>query len=294
MTAGERMLRVAGGWREPVQFDEMRGRFRPVPVGQLVAIIAARLPSHMRSGIGLAQGRDGYWARFHGLPLRSVFQPIVAGGDGATIGHQGLVRCGSERLLSPWPLFSRAAASADPDWLVALDRLCRTLHAANYFAEAAADQRLFLAVQPGLVTAVARDHGEVFAGILRRMGIAPDRVTIQLPSAGDMTAAHLRAVGESFLARGFSLAIDPRSAGLLAAAGLDFSRPVLVKIKLTGQAVIEPLEPLLAECRRLRRPVWAAGIENEAMLALARAAGCDLLQGFALGRPGPELRTVYA
>lgn len=294
MTARERILRVDGEWRDPARFDYVRGRFRPVPVGQLVAIIAARLPSHMRSGIGLALGRDGYWARFHGLPLRSVFQPVVAGGDGTTIGHQGLVRCGAERLLSPWPLFSQAAANADPDWLVALDRLCRTLHAANYFAEAAADQRLFLTVQPGLVTAVARDHGEVFAGILRRMGIAPGRVTIELPSTLDMTAARLCAVGESFLARGFSLAIDPRSAGLLTAAGLDFSRPVLVKIKLTGLAVIEPLAPLLAECRRLRRPVWAAGIENEAMLALARAAGCNLLQGFALGRPASISGAAYA
>ena len=100
------------------------------PIGQLVTIITARLPSHTRSGIGLSARHDGYEGRFHRLTLASVFQPIVAPATGQTMGHEGFVRCGGDRPLSPWSLFSLAASNADPDWLVALDRLCRTLHAA--------------------------------------------------------------------------------------------------------------------------------------------------------------------
>lgn len=259
-------------------------------LGQLVAIITARLPSHTRVGIGLAVRRDSFEGRFHRLSLNSVFQPIQASTSGEVLGHEAFVRCGEDRGLSPWSLFSLAAGNADADWLVALDRLCRTLHAANYFTAAAPTQRLFLSVQPGLVAAVARDHGAVFAGILRLMGIASQRVVIQLPGSINGDAASLLPVAESFLARGFGLALQHTghaSVALAAALGA----PVFIKICPARLRRPTALGRVVADCRQhgLTTIVKNLGTADEA--SRARAAGADFLQGFAIGRPDRSVAT---
>jgi EAL domain-containing protein (putative c-di-GMP-specific phosphodiesterase class I) len=45
---------------------------------------------------------------------------------------------------------------------------------------------------------------------------------------------------------------------------------------------------------RLDMAVCAEGVETEAQLALLRAQGCDLVQGFLLGRPGAEVKEESA
>jgi EAL domain-containing protein (putative c-di-GMP-specific phosphodiesterase class I) len=261
------------------------------PVGQLVAIITARLPSHTRSGIGLSARHDCFEGHFHRLCLNSVFQPIVALAGGEIIGHEGFVRCGGDRLLSPWSLFSLAASNADPDWLVALDRLCRTLHATNYFPDAAPRQRLFLGVQAGLVTAVARDHGEVFAGILRLLGIATERVVIQLPGCLNHDAERLRAVAESFLARGFGLAFNYLGCGLDWLRNLDFAGQVLLKINPAQLPTDGSLNHLIDACHRRRISTVVKRVETAEDRARVLGTDTDFVQGFAFGEPsaGPAL-----
>lgn len=250
-------------------------------VGQLVAIITARLPSHLRSGIGLSALHDRHEGHFHRLSLSSVFQPIVTLAGNETIGHDGYVRAGTDQQLSPWSLFSRAANVADPDWLVALDRLCRTLHAANYFPHASDEQRLFLSVQPGLVSAVARDHGEVFAGILRLMGIATRRVVIQLPGSLNSAPELLRSAADSFQSRGFGLAVNyTGGASVLLASALE--TPVAIKIDPAFLPTGTSLAQLVADCRR--RGLTTILKRIDATDAADRTSA-DLVQGFAFGRP---------
>ena len=254
-------------------------------VGQLVAIISARLPSHTREGIGLAARHDRFEAQFHRLPLGSVFQPVLAAADGATMGHEGFVRCAGDRCLSPWSLFALAAHREDPNSLIALDRLCRTLHAANYFPAADAGQRLFLSVQPGLVSAVARDHGEVYAGILRLLGIDTGRVVIQLPANLNDDDDRLRAVAESFAARGFGLAFNQLGLAPPWLSGLPLGEAPFVKIDASRLAGGADLGEQIAACRAggLRTIVKRIGSEEEKSRALA--AGPDFVQGFVFGQP---------
>jgi len=266
------------------------------PVGQLVTIITAHLPSHTRSGIGLSAHHDRYEGHFHRLALTSVFQPILSAVDGATIGHEGFVRAGADRQLSPWSMFSRAAASADPDWLVALDRLCRALHAANYFPHADDHWRLFLNVQAGLVSAVARDHGAVFAGILRLLGVSPERVVIQLPAGINDEPNHLRAAAQSFLARGFGLAINfSGGASVLLASTLAASgaTPVIVKIDAAALPATTPLPQLVADCRRRGLATLIKRIGTADAATTAIEAGADLIQGFAFGQPEAPPRSGW-
>lgn len=255
----------------------------PASAGQLVAIITARLPSHLRSGIGLALRRDRVEGQFHRLSLASVFQPVV-NAAGETVGHEGFVRAGADRQLSPWLLFSHAAATADPDWLVALDRLCRTLHAANYFPQADAQQRLFVGVQPGLIGAVTRDHGEVFASILRLLGIAPQRVVIQLPGSLNDNLDRLHAAAQSFAARGYGIAVNyTGGASVLLASVLG--TPVILKIDPAQLAEGPPLPALAADCRRRGLTVLVKRLGTRDALNEALAAGADLVQGYASGAP---------
>lgn len=252
-----------------------------VPVGQLVTIITARLPSHTRSGIGLSAHHDRYEGHFHRLSLSSVFQPIINFASGETIGHEGFVRAGADQQLSPWSLFSRAASTADPDWLVALDRLCRSLHATNYFPHADNGQRLFLSVQPGLISAVARDHGEVFAGILRLLGIATERVVIQLPGSLNGYPDLLRSAADSFLSRGFGLAIN-YTGGASALLASALGKPAFIKIDPALLPLGTQLAPLVADCRQRGLTTILKRIATTQSIDEVRP---DLVQGFAFGRP---------
>lgn len=277
-------------WRAATA-DFSRTTIDPASAGQLVAIITARLPSHLRSGIGLALRRDRVEGQFHRLSLTSVFQPVL-NATGQTIGHEGFVRAGADRQLSPWALFSRAAATTDPDWLVALDRLCRTLHAANYFPQADAQQRLFVGVQPGLIGAVARDHGEVFAGILRLLGIAPPRVVIQLPGSLNDNLDRLHAAAQSFAARGYGIAVNyTGGASVLFASALG--TPVILKIDPAQLIDGTPLPTLVADCRRRGLTVLVKRLGTGDALNDALAAGADLVQGNATGVPEALPQVAY-
>lgn len=268
-----------------------------VPIGQLVAIITARLPSHMRSGIGLAARHDRYEGHFHRLTLSSVYQPIIAPASGKTIGHEGFVRAGADQQLSPWSLFSLAAITADPNWLVALDRLCRTLHAANYFPHSDEGHRLFVSVQPGLVSAVAHGHGEVFASILNLLGVATDQIVIQLPGSLNDDPERLFSAAKSFIARGFGLAVNfTGGTSILLASALAV--PVFVKIDPAALPAGASLAPLLADCRRRGLTVLVKRLGAGDALNEALAAGADYVQGYATGipealpRPGRALQVT--
>ena len=66
--------------------------------------------------------------------------------------------------------------------LVKLDRLCRTVHALNYFRAASGQANLFVTVQPRLLESVKDDHGEAFAKVLDLIGIPTSRVVIEIPA----------------------------------------------------------------------------------------------------------------
>jgi EAL domain-containing protein (putative c-di-GMP-specific phosphodiesterase class I) len=128
---------------------------------------------------------------------------------------------------------------------------------------------------------VARDHGEVFAGILNRLGVATNQIVIQLPGSLNDDPERLFSAAKSFLARGFGLAVNyTGGASILLASAL--AAPVFVKIDPGALPAGASLAPLLADCRRrglttILKRVDAADIAAE--------AGADLVQGFAFGRP---------
>ncbi len=223
-------------------------------------------------------------AQFYRSRITSAFQPLVRARDGLVIGHQALLRVEGPagETVAPWSLFAQASSDAA---LVRLDRLCRTVHALNYFDTARPDALLFLNIESRLLTGVSADHGAYFEAILALIGVVPARVVIVMPpDAIENPVAFVRAA-ISYRIRGYRVLARVRSIADADLSHVFLADPHYVSVDapaaLEGPAARRFLEALAH--RRIH--LVARGIENATHLELARAAGIELLQGFHLGRP---------
>lgn len=192
-------------------------------------------------GIALASLADGTAiGRFLRTDLSSVFQPIFQGGGGQArlVGHEAFVRAhgGGARDLTPWSLFSLVANDAT---LVALDRLCRAVHAINFLRSPDVPGRLFLNVHGRLLAAVSEDHGHVFRAALDTLGLAPDRVVIETPETANADRKLLALVLSNYRLNGFRVAASTQGIADLEAV-LRVVRPDYVKID--GRQVCRPAD----------------------------------------------------
>ena len=179
----------------------------PVNPEVLIARYVAALPDHVDIGPSLYRTEDGRVAgRFLNARVSSVFQPIVDLPRQAIVGHQGLLRIDAtgDSPLAPWNLFALAASDA---MLRHLDRLCRTLHTLNYFAEVDEGQFLFLNVEHRLLASVPDDHGKVFEGILAKFNLSPRRIVIVFPRTVVTDPGLLGRAARNYRARGYRVLV---------------------------------------------------------------------------------------
>ena len=136
--------------------------------------------------------------------LTSVFQPVFDISERQVVGHAAYVRSDAidDGALSPWGIF--ALAAEDP-LLVRLDRLCRTLHALNYFGAVPERQILFLAVQPRLLESVKDGHGRAFEKVLDLIGVETSRVVIEIPPEVNQDRRLLKHVIVNYRSRGYRM-----------------------------------------------------------------------------------------
>jgi EAL domain-containing protein (putative c-di-GMP-specific phosphodiesterase class I) len=185
---------------------------------------------------------------------------------------------GGERA-SPWSVFAQAADDAE---LVTLDRLCRTVHALNYFPAASSEAVLFLNVEQRLLTGVSADHGAYFESILALLGIAPGRVTIVMPpTAQDNPVAFVRAA-ISYRIRGYRVLAQVRSLSETDLGHVFMADPhyVAIDAPLPDAAQLTPFVESLA---RRRIQAVMRRVETVEQAGAARRAGIELLQGRLFG-----------
>ncbi len=225
----------------------------------------------------------GVIAQFYRSRVTSAFQPIVRARGGGVVGHHALLRVESPtgEAVAPWSLFAQASSDAA---LVSLDRLCRTVHALNYFPSHSGDELLFLNVERRLLTGVAADHGAWFEAVLALIGAPTQRVVIVMPAdAVDNPVAFVRAA-ISYRIRGYRVLVPVRSTTEADLSHVFLADPHFVALDpaaLEGQSARRFLEALAQRGTHL----VARGIESPANVEAARAAGVELLQGFHFGRP---------
>lgn len=211
-------------------------------------------------------------------------QPIVSARGGALFAHEILVRSRESLLASPGGLFAAA------------ERLGRT-------------QVLGRAIRRGAAEILGRNLGaELFVNVL-----PADLADDDLLSAAAPLSRHARRVVleiteraalegipeasqriRSLRVMGYRLALDDLGAGYAGLSTYTILEPEIVKLDMSlirgldRELVKQKLVRSFVEvCHELGTQVVAEGIETPEERGAATSLGCDLLQGFLIGRPAP-------
>ena len=154
--------------------------------------------------------------RYFNSTLTSSFQPIRAfdltGAPNQIVGVQGGMRSYTKTGsgLSIWKLLDTVATD---DQSIELDRLCRLLHAVNFYRQPdLVDIDLYLSVHARLLAAVDSNHGMSFRRVLDVLGLPHRKIVLQLPLIQADQAGLLNYVADNYRRNGFRLAVNAANA----------------------------------------------------------------------------------
>src|SRR5262245_13410912 len=248
----------------------------------------ARLKREALAAIGLEGGlptdRAGLETRFTRAlaSLRLVFQPIVRAVDGTIFGYEALARTDEASIPTPGALFETA------------ERLGRVHEVGGVVRDRAA---VFLARAPSLTLFVNVHALELTDdALLSPAGVLATHarsVVLELTERSSFEhVPNLRARVSLLRRLGFRLAVDDLGAGYAGLTSFAALNPHVVKLdmSLVRGADTEPVKQRLigsmaSLCKEFGIMVVAEGIETIGERDTVVALGCDLMQGFLLGRP---------
>ncbi|MEI9948854.1 MAG: EAL domain-containing protein [Pseudomonadota bacterium] len=219
--------------------------------------------------------------------LWMAYQPIV-GVDGATFAHEAFLRSDEAMLPHPGAVLKAAERLRRiPD----VGRAVRDRVAADVNGEGDDAALIFVNL-----------HAEDLLDPLLYLPSAAlsriaSRVVLELTDRAPVDDIKDVAVRISRLRElGFRIAIDDLGAGQAGLASLSQLEPEFVKLDIslirdvhrdpTKRRIISSMVQL---CHTMGKTIIAEGVEREEERAVLVEAGCDLLQGFLFGRPGPFL-----
>lgn len=238
----------------------------------------------------LERGADRLEAGFLDYRVQSAFQPIFSFAHGRPVGFEGLARA-RDASGAPVPPPELLAADRSPAGTIFLDRLLRTLHAANFVDLGFPDAWLFLNVAPSVVVS-GRTQGPFFREMLASYGIPPERVVVEITESESSDEGSLEEAARYYKEIGCLIAIDDFGAGHSNFQRIWRLKPDLVKLDrlMVSQAVVDPaarrgLLGVAALLHEVGALVVAEGVETEAETLAALHAEVDLLQGYFLQRP---------
>ena len=223
--------------------------------------------------------------------LRSAFQPIVevSGEEPRLHGVECLTRGpNGTHFESAEVMFDYVRRKGDE---ARIDRSCILL-ALESVHELASRARISLNVHAATLARDA-DFGRVLADALQRWSIAPTQVTLEIVehSAPWVTPTLLRVL-DRIRATGLGIALDDVGHGHSNFKMIVDLRPEYLKLDryfvegierdAVRQAVVECVVQLAA---RVGARVVLEGVGTESELAMARALGVEIVQGFFFARP---------
>src|SRR5262245_61300814 len=248
----------------------------------------ARLKREALAAVGLEgrlpSDRAGLEARFDRAlaSLRLVFQPIARAADGSIFGYEALVRTDEPSIPNPSALFEAA------------ERLRRVHQVGGAVRDHAA---AFLARVPSVTLFVNLHALELTDDSLLSPAAAlsghAQSVVLELTERSSFEhVPNLRARVSLLRRLGFRLAVDDLGAGYAGLTSFAALNPHVVKLdmSLIRGADHEPVKQRLigsmaSLCKEFGIMVVAEGIETPAERDTVTSLGCDLIQGFLIGRP---------
>ncbi len=225
--------------------------------------------------------------------LRLHYQPIVDLGTGKTVGYEALVRWLRDgRLVPPGEFIPVAEASGLiaplTDWVV--DEACRTT--AGWGTPAA---RPWVSVNLSSSQLVRSDIVARFGQSLEESGLAPERLVIEITESALLEIEVAKPAVGRLSDLGVRVAIDDFGIGYSTLSYLALLPIDIVKIDRSFVIALQHAGPeeaiasaIIALAKRLGLLTIGEGIETAAQLDQLTALGCDLGQGYYLGRPVPN------
>ncbi|MDP3538281.1 MAG: EAL domain-containing protein [Azonexus sp.] len=241
--------------------------------------------SSEHSSLYLEGERAAAW--HNGLRLGSLFQPIVDLRRERVVGHQATLKAQRE---DGTPVSTEEAYALCPtaESVIHFDRLSRTLHALNFLAQRRhAGGYLQLAVHPRHLKAVQSQHGLVYEAILKRCGLGPEDIVLDIDADEFQHNPYLGDALNNYRQRGYRLALC--ESGIQAGnTKLLALRPDILKLRLTEGN-------MLAEIVRSDGiAIELTGIDSGQDFRRANAVGADLGQGKLFGRPQSDCQPTHS
>src|SRR5450830_312180 len=272
---------------EAVALQLCKGARMPFPV---LKNYLARLSHQTQAGTSVwLDGEGRALGRFFNCTMTSAFQPLRELDSGKLVAFEGLARSVSkaDEGLSLWRLLDHAASD---DESVELDRLCRMLHAINFFRQSEAEQSdLYLNVHDRLLSAVSSNHGHAFQRILDALGLPIERIVLQLPTVTPNQGWLLNYVADNYRRNGFRLAINVAS--VQEATGmLERLHPHAFKLDAGNLSDEQAVASFVTVCHAAKIRVIFKRLDTPAALAalqrVAAATGLPIVaQGYLLDKP---------
>ena len=243
------------------------------------------------------RAEDGWIVgQFFNCWLSSVFQPVLESSGRTIVGHAAYIRSTltSGGSLSPWQAFGLTEGDK---LLVRFDRLCRTVHALNYFSDDAGKSDLFVTVQPRLLESVKDDHGRAFERILNIIGVETARVVIEIPIEVNRDWRLLKHVISNYRSRGYRISINHSGVNEDWVAELASLYPLFPEIIRLDASLLYRYQvsgSLGDAIHHFGSTLLVYDIETPQQMAAAIHAGADFLQGRHIGAPTRGIETVTA
>ena len=221
------------------------------------------------------------------------WQPYSGARSGVVKGYEALLRWtrANGQAVSPTTMVAMAEKGG---FITALDRLVLRTACA---AAAAWPQPLSASVNMSACWFSNDDLVGLVTAVLDETGLAPHRLTIEL-TEGTLVqhTERARACIANLRAKGVRIALDDFGTGYASLGYLnsfDFDTMKLdrtfVQALGTSSRAEAIADAVLALGRALDLTVCAEGVETQEQLRFLQKSGCDLVQGYLLGRPGAEI-----
>ena len=243
------------------------------------------------------QGRAA--GRFFNTSLTSAFQPVRSFEQGSIVACEAFARSHSavDDGLHLWKLLDQAASD---DESVELDRLCRMLHAINYYRQVGQGglgdtdaPELHLSVHARLLAAVNNNHGVAYRRILAALELPHERIVLQLPVVTPNQRWLLNYVLDNYRRNGFRLGVSANSP-LEALGLLDKIKPDLIKVDARELPDPDSVALLLLRAAEQGVRIFFKRVENREVFDKLSQFGQALaqpihVQGYLWDTPGARL-----
>ena len=232
-----------------------------------------------------------FQARCNGIELFSMFQPIYSYALHRQVGYEALIRGygPNDRIVLP-PGILRGGSITE---LLAIDRVCRCLHLANFRnIQNQENTWLFLNVNPLIVSENIPNRAPFMREVLDLYNIPPHRVVIEILETAISNETKFLETIRYYREIGCMIAIDDFGAGHSNFNRIWDCHPNFVKLDrsifteaMTNKKLRRSIPQLVNLLHEYGCMVLAEGIETYEQAILCMDAEFDLIQGFLFSEP---------